>query len=495
AEAERPLAVEAQAAIKRLREGMTRRIMAVAPGQGGALVAASITGDRAAISPETDKALRDAGLAHLIAISGLNMALATGVVFFATRAALAAIPAVALRWPIKKWAALAALAAGLFYIVISGGAWSAWRAFIMAAVVLVAILVDRRALSMRNVAIAATIILVLTPEAVAQPGFQMSFAAVAALIAAYVWWRARRGAEDHDRGILARARRYAVGLVATDVVASSATGFFSLHHFHRAALFGLPANILAGPLIAFVLMPFAVIGVALMPFGLDPLAMKIAALGGDGVVAVGRLIAGLPGGVLTTPPAPPLALALATAGGLWLCLNHAPWRLLGAAPLALAILLFATARPPDLLVSPKGDLAALSLPGERRLAVAGAGARNAFTLGVWMEAVGLDKDRDRTTPLRLKADCRDGVCLVTRRGAGIAVTQDAAAAARACAGAFDLVVALNAAPSQCAARMIGPGEAKSDGAHAVVIRRDGTLVVRTVSAARGKRPWSAPFAP
>ncbi|MEO1137051.1 MAG: ComEC/Rec2 family competence protein, partial [Pseudomonadota bacterium] len=168
----------AAASIESLRLSLAQRIVDAAPGEGGAILAAIVTGKRGAISDRAEAALRDAGLAHLLAISGLHMGLATGLVFFTVRYGLAAIEPIALRFPIKKWAAAAALASGLFYLILSGGGWSARRAFIMAAIIFAAVLVDRRALSLRNVAVAAVIILLTTPEALFSPGFQMSFAAV-----------------------------------------------------------------------------------------------------------------------------------------------------------------------------------------------------------------------------------------------------------------------------------------------------------------------------
>ena len=489
AETRRPLSASVAAMIERARSAVTRRILDVAPGQGGALVAASITGSRTAITEETEAALRDSGLAHLIAISGLNMALATGLVFFGVRALLAATPGLALRRPIKKWAAIAALASGAGYLVLSGSAWSAVRAFIMAAIVFVAILFDRRALTLRNVAVAATIILVLTPEAALEPGFQMSFAAVTALVAAFEW-RRETHVVDPFAGPLPRARRYAATVIATDFVASTATGPFSVYHFNRAAVYGLPANVVAGPLVAFVLMPFAVLGMALMPFGLDGPAFRLAALGGDGVVATGRWIAALPGGVVTMPSPTPAALGLVSAGGLMLCLMISPLRFAGLGLVAAGLVVAGSARAPDVVVSDDGRTAALVLADRRAMAVAGEKADD-FVLGVWMEAAGLARETARRLPLRVFADCRDGICAIERRGARLAVTTSADAARRACAASFDLVLALIEAPESCGVRIVSPRETRVHGAHSITIDRDGTVRLEAAEHRRGVRPWTA----
>jgi competence protein ComEC len=179
--------------IEDLRLSMTQRIQAALPGSGGGIASALITGERGGIAEEDEAALRDAGLAHVLAIAGLHMALMCGGVFWLLRAIMAAVPAVALHYPIKKWAAAGALAASAFYLLISGAAPSAVRAFVMLAMVMTAVLLDRPALSMRSLALAAAILLLMRPKAVAEPGFQMSFAAVGALVALAEWERGAKG--------------------------------------------------------------------------------------------------------------------------------------------------------------------------------------------------------------------------------------------------------------------------------------------------------------
>lgn len=315
-------------AIENVRANLRNRIIEAAPGQGGAIIAAVVTGKRDAISEESRAALRDAGLAHLLAISGLHMGLATGIIFFAVRGALAAIGPIALRYPIKKWAAAAALLSGFIYLLLSGGAWSPRRAFIMTAIIFAAILFDRRALSLRNVAIAAGLILLTTPEALIHPGFQMSFAAVTALIAVFEWWSAH-ASPSRDFSFMAKAKRYTVGVAVTDTVAALATMPFALYHFNRVAVFSLPANILAMPLMGLWIMPWAVIGLLLIPFGLDAFAWRLAAAGMQAVVSIGAEVSSWPQAVSLTPQWPVLALICIVAGGLWLTLARSPLRCAG----------------------------------------------------------------------------------------------------------------------------------------------------------------------
>lgn len=486
AESDRPALVRFSAAVESLRNVVTRRILQAAPSQGGALVAASITGDRAAISEATDRALRDSGLAHLIAISGLNMALATGIVFFAIRSVLALVPPLALGFPIKKWAAIAALGSGVVYLVLSGSAWSAVRAFIMAAILFVAVVFDRRALTLRNVAVAATIILVLTPEAATQPGFQMSFAAVTALVAAYEFGR-QRFRPDPAAGLIDRVRRYALGLAATDIVASSATAPFSLFHFSRAALFGLPANMLAGPIMAFVLMPFAVLGMVLAPFGLDAPAFRAAALGGDAIIWIGTEIAAIPDGVVSVAQGPAVALGVATLGGLWLCVMTRPWRWAGLLVLLAGAAPLMTAAPPDILVSRDGAAVGVHVVEQNALAM-NEPARWRFLARVWSDALGLEANETPAIRLDSAARCILGVCRLDIKGQRVSIAISPQGAARACARA-DLVVALAAGAKglRCTAPVVRGGE---PGAVAIWIGKSGRVRIKSVAEMRGFRPWA-----
>lgn len=478
-------------AVENLRLSLTRRILRAAPGEGGAFVAASVTGKRAAISRETYEALRDSGLAHLVAISGLNMAITTGFVFFLVRLALAAVEPAALRWPIKKIAALAALAAGLFYLLLAGSEWSAERAFIMAAIFFIAILLDRRALTLRNVAIAALVMLVLTPEAVVHPGFQMSFAATAALIAAYEW-HARRLDPDRSFALHAKLMRYVAGVAATDIVASAATAPFSLFHFSRAALLGLPANLVAVPLTGFVVMPLAVVALMTAPFGIDAPFWRLAAAGADAIISVARSVAAFPGAVTTIAHWPPSALVAMTSGGLWLCLMSAPWRLFGLAAVPAAALFIALAPPPDFLVGGDGDnaMAIVSAGNGRALAVFNP-RKDKFTAEAFKEFAGLDPDATASVDARAAGRCDPSGCVLMVKGRAIAISADPMSFAEDCARA-DFVIALypieRRSPA-CAAPFLDRRDAWEKGAHAIRITAAGDFRIRAVRAGEGRRPW------
>ncbi|HSZ11792.1 MAG TPA: ComEC/Rec2 family competence protein, partial [Rhizomicrobium sp.] len=238
--------------IELLRWRMSQRIHAVLPGSTGAIASAIITGDRGGISEEDESALRDAGLAHVLAIAGLHMALVGMGLFWAVRAILAAIPRVALAYPIKKWAACAALCGAGFYLVISGAAAATTRAFVMLAMMLIAILFDRPALSMRSLALAASILLLSRPESLIEPGFQMSFAAVTALIAVAEWEQSRARATAGIPKRFAALRRYARGIATTSFVGSLATMPYAAFHFDRSTHYAVLGNLGAMPIMGFV---------------------------------------------------------------------------------------------------------------------------------------------------------------------------------------------------------------------------------------------------
>lgn len=499
AEAPKSLRQKMAARIEFMRISLAARIIRATPRleQGGAILAAIVTGKRGAISDQSEGALRDAGLAHLLAISGLHMGLATGLVFFTVRFGLAAIEPVALRFPIKKWAATAALLSGVFYLVLSGGGWSARRAFIMAAIMFMAILVDRRALSLRNVAIAAVIILLTTPEALFHPGFQMSFAAVTALIAAYEWFTLKAKAE-FDNSWVAKARRYLTALALTDTIAALATAPYALFHFNRVAIYSLPANMAAMPIMGLFIVPFAVVALLLTPLGLDGWAWRAAAWWMEIVLYIAGAVSGFEGAVSTTPQWPQSAMIALTVGGLWLCLSRTPWRLAGLAAIPIAALLVSQHRPPALFVSASGrNAGVIAENGEGDWALyVYSTRREKFAARMWEEAAGLDIEIVRPLALEDVFPCDVSGCVGSIKKTfpvTVAFTEDKASLAEDCRRA-DLVIALYPASANewraCNAYLIDRRSAWMRGAHAVWIGRNGSFTVKSANEQRGQRPWT-----
>ncbi len=478
--------------IESVRANLLHRITNAAPGEGGAIVAAIVTGKRDAITPRSRAALRDAGLAHMLAISGMHMGIATGMIFFVVRFGLAAIEPLALHYPIKKWAASAALLSGFVYLILSGGGWSARRAFITASIMFAAILVDRRALSLRNVAIAASIILLTTPEALFHPGFQMSFAAVTALIAGYEWY-GRRADPDRSFSSLAQVRRYGAALAVTDTVAAIATAPFALYHFNRVALYSLPANVLAMPLMGFWVIPAAIVALMLAPFGFDAWAWRVSAEGVEVMLAIATEVSSWRGAVSFTWQWPPAALLVITIGGLWFCLARSPLRLAGIAAIPLTALIVAAAPPPQVFVAASGMNAGVLLPDGDRMAVFST-RRDRFSASVWGEAAGFDRENAKVMAMDEVGVCDTSGCVLTINSKVAAFISDRNALGEDCARA-DLVVAFfpvsGADWRRCNAVLIDRRSVWRRGAHAVWLMPDGDIEIMTVAEQSGRRPWTA----
>jgi competence protein ComEC len=283
------------AVVDRARNDLTGRIAGAIGGQPGAVAAALVTGKRGLIEEPTNDALRAAGIYHIVSISGLHMVLAAGVFFSFTRALLALSPALALGWPLKKIAACVGMAGATAYNFFSGSEIATERSLIMILVMQGAILFDRPALSLRNLAISALIVLTLHPEALLGPSFQMSYAAVAALIAMAEWFRARR--DPGEEGWVARAWRWVVatmvGLLLTTLVAGLATGPFGAYHFQTLQPYGLLGNAVTLPLVSLVVMPFGVLGVVALPFGLDRPIWAVMGYAVGAVLSLAGWVAGI----------------------------------------------------------------------------------------------------------------------------------------------------------------------------------------------------------
>lgn len=274
-------------AIATLRVHVSERIAEVLTGEDGSVAAALIAGERAGISEETNEDLRKAGLAHILSISGLHMVLAAGVVMMSLRSLFALFPAFSARYSVKKYAAFLSLLSCTFYLAMSGADVAAQRSYVMIVVMLCALLADRAAISLRNLAIAAVAMIAISPHEILGPSFQMSFSATAGLIAAFAWWsdrniRRQSAVESRatpQRGLVAKILLPAIMTAATSVVAGVASGIFAAYHFNNTAPLGLVGNVLALPVISILVMPFAVLSLLLMPLHLDWLPLQIMGLG------------------------------------------------------------------------------------------------------------------------------------------------------------------------------------------------------------------------
>jgi competence protein ComEC len=476
------VAFELSIALERLRHDMTRRIQAGAPGDVGAINAALMTGEQGAISEHTMQVMRDSGLAHLLSISGVHFALVAGLLFFAIRFGFALWPSLALRYPIKKWAAVAAMFGAFGYLLISGASVPAERSFFMIALVLLAVLIDRSALSMRLIAWAAALVLLLEPESLTGPSFQMSFGAVIALIATYETMNRRFAEWRRDSGPARRVAIYVGAMLLTTTVATLATAPYSVFHFNRVALYGLAANLVAIPLTSVWIMPWALVAFALMPFGLESWALTAMGWGTEAVIRVADTVAGWGGAVVLIPAMPRAALAALTFGLLWLCLWRRRWRLAGLGFIVAGLALMPFARPPDLLIDDAGK--AVGLRGaDGALALTTTRAAK-FDTGIWL------RRNAQAEPAPLEGlECDALSCIWRAHGQVVALVKRPEALAEDCARAT-VIVSVVPVPRGCRGPLavIDKWSLWRAGSHAVWLDPDGVRV-ESARAAAGDRPW------
>jgi len=493
-------------AFQRFRGEIAQQVKSGVEAHGGGpavsgVATALMTGERGAIPKTVIEDMRASGLAHLLAISGLHVGLVAGIVFFALRGLLALIAPVALRYPIKKWAAVGAICAAFAYALLAGATVPTQRAFLMIALVLLAVLFDRRALSMRLVAWAAMAILLLTPESLLGASFQMSFSAVVGLVAVYETLR-RKGVFEHPpRSWLGKVGRYVAGVALTTAIAGLATGVFAAYHFNRVADFSLAANLIAVPLTALWIMPWAVVAYLLMGFGLESFALVPMGWGIEIVIATAHEVAHWPGAVSDIAAFPVWGLVCSALGGLWLALWRDRWRFWGAPCVALGLLSALTMTPPDVLIHQGGKLAAVRTPEGGYAFSTLTSAK--FERDVWLRRAGLSAKPSRWSDQigddgasdkgRLRCDALG--CLYRSLGRSVAFTRAPEALAEDCWLA-DVVV--SDAPEEksllgrCRAvtRLITTQDLKRLGTHAIWLSgKDASVRVKTVNGWRGDRPW------
>lgn len=444
---------DAGAWIENARDRIAARIRDRIGGAEGEIAAALMVGVRGGIPEDANEALRRTGLYHIISISGLHMAMVAGTVMVLIRMAFAAFPNFSSRRPVKKYAAGVALVSTAAYLFVSGAEVAAQRSFIMLGVMLAAVLCDRAALTMRNLAISAIVVILVSPHEVVGPSFQMSFAATAALVGAYAWWSDRQSASAQPlvqrspaSKILRWIAAFVIGLVATSLIAGLATSVFGAWHFQRVSPLSLFANLAVMPIVSVLVMPFAVVAGVLMPLGLDGIFLDTMGVGLTAMIAVAKWfsarspidavgLVSVHSVIFVT-----IALVIASMATTWLRLAALPFA-------AMGMLTLADARRPEVLVSEDGRLVAVAL-ADGRLAV-NRGRAGQFTIDNWKRA--LVREEIVAPPRRGSSGkvsavegafvCSDGLCRARHvSGAKIAHAESAAAAKPACAGTELIVV-------------------------------------------------------
>ncbi len=472
-----------------LRDAIDARIRTTLDGDKRAIATALLTGRRDAITTPVNDAMFISGLGHVLSISGYHMAVVAGVVFFAIRALLALIPALTVSCPVKKWAAAAALAAATFYLLLSGAEVATQRSYYMTAVVLIAVMVDRRAVTFRTLALAAITVLVLAPEALVHPSFQMSFAATLGLVA-LVQIGVPRLFATPENSTAARVAlwggRELVTLTLASLVAGLATTPYAAFHFHRVTPYGVLANLAAMPVVSAVVMPAGMLGLVAMPFGFDSFFWWLMGVGIDWMIAVTEWVAALPGAIgrITAFGVGPLILS--SAGIVLLGLLRTPLRWSGAA-LLLGSVIWALALPqPDILISGDGhDIAVRGRDGRLHLIKAG---KDAFLVKEWLAA---DADgRDPSAASLGEAVSCDAEGCVTPMADGRLVARSLAPDGLAddCARAA-LIVTGTSIPPGCGATVIELKRLRAQGALALRRTPQG-FAIDAVHPRGTNRPWA-----
>jgi competence protein ComEC len=476
--------------IDEARNGLTRRIADSIGGPSGGVAAALITGKRGMIPDETNDVLRGAGIYHIVSISGLHMVLAAGTFFWLTRAILSLSPALALLWPVKKVAAVVGILGGLAYCIFSGSEVATERSLIMTVVMFGAVLADRPALSVRNLSIAALFVLAREPEALVGPSFQMSFGAVAALIAcAPVLSRRSRDGPPH--ALLERAFRWGVhalvGLIGTTVVATVATAPFSAYHFQTLNPLGLIGNALALPLVSIAVMPAALLGVLAYPFGLDRPIWPVMGLAVKQVVDISGFVSGLKGSTLVLPALGPGAFVLLAAALLLTTVPASSLRWLAFLPAGLGLAFAASPLRPDIFVDREGKAAAIRGPAGQLVLV---GKPSGFIVEQWLRADGDRRDPD-DPGLRTGAWCDTLGCTAPQfNGSRVALVSDPLAFDEDCRRAAVVITPLRA-PAWCRPPVLIDREVLS-AKGAVTVRLDPTPTIVPTIGPGDPRPWMPP---
>jgi competence protein ComEC len=472
-----------------LRDAVDARIHTTLDGDKRAIATALLTGRRDAITTPVNDAMFISGLGHVLSISGYHMAVVAGVVFFTVRALLALIPVLTVGFPIKKWSAAAALAAAAFYLLLSGSDVATQRSFFMTAVVLIAVLVDRRAVTFRTLAVAAMIVLVFAPEALVHPSFQMSFAATLGLVALVQFGMPRLFASS-DNSVTAKVALWGGREIMTLTLASLVAGFattpYAAFHFHRVTPYGLLANLAAMPVVSALVMPAGMLGLVAMPFGFDGVFWWLMGVGIDWMIFVTEWVAALPGAIGRMAAFGVGPLILSSAGIVLLGLLRTPLRWSGAAVLVLSVVWALVVPQPDVLISSDGHNVGVR-GKDGRLHVMHT-AKDAFLLKEWL-AADADVRLPTDSSLGEGVSCDEAGCVMQMSGGAlVALTLRSEALEDDCEHAALLVTA-KPVPSTCPALVISAERLRRQGAMALWRTRDGF----TVNAVKPKgidRPWS-----
>ncbi|MGB5484081.1 ComEC/Rec2 family competence protein, partial [Parasphingorhabdus sp.] len=399
--------------LSRYRQRLSAHVQSQMPGAAGAIGATLATGDRGAISEADAEAMRRSGLAHLLSISGLHVTAVVGAVYLLLLKLLALFPSLALRFRLPVVAAGCAALAAVAYTLLTGAQVPTIRACVAAMLVLVALMMGRSAITLRMVAAGALFVLVFWPESLVGPSFQLSFAAVTAIIALHEHPRIKALVMLREEGLIRRIGRFIFSLFLTGLVVEIALMPIALFHFHKAGLYGALANIIAIPLTTFVIMPLEALALVLDSAGLGAPVWWFCEKALSGLITLAHFVSSRPGAVTMLPSMPVVAFGLVLLGGLWLCLWRERWRYLGLFPALVGALMITTNRAPDIYVT--GDGRHVAIRDDRGELAMLRTRSGDFIRDMIRENAGVDGETQALEDWP-NAECNADACLVTLTG-------------------------------------------------------------------------------
>ncbi len=466
------------------------------PGASGTIATALATGDQHAVSENDAEAMRRSGLTHLLSVSGLHIAAAVGAAMLLTLKLLALSERMALRVNLILVAAAVGALTGVGYTWLTGMQVPTVRSCIAALLVLAGMAMGRDAISLRLVATGALAVMVVRPEAVAGASFQMSFAAVTALIAfhAHPWVRAHLS--PRDEGAVRRLLRAAVALLGTGLAVEAALIPLALFHFHKSGLYGVAANLVAIPWTTFVVMPLEASALLLDAVGLG--APEWAATGWaiDRLLALAHWVGGAKGSVIMVAAMPTGAFGLLLFGGLWLALWETRVRRWGLVSLAIGAAWALTSPTPDILVT--GDGRHVALMREKGAPLMLRPRTGDYMMGLLGEASGFDGDplamdgdpASRCSPdacvARIAVDGRQWQVMAIRSRHFLRWSEMVAACAAA-----DIVIADRRLPDKCSPRWLKLDRPALEASGGVSLYLGRKPKVESVAGRSAGHPWAS----
>ncbi|MCE3231810.1 MAG: ComEC family competence protein [Rickettsiaceae bacterium] len=474
--------------IEKVRQKIVNNILENTDPKPGNIAVALLVGEQSGI----DKTIRDewrvSGISHILSISGLHLTLAAAIFYFFSRALLAMIPVIALRFNIKKWAAAIAILSSFAYLLISGAPVPAQRSFIMTSLILIAIIIDRTGAPLRSIAFAAIIILIFMPESALDPSFQMSFASVIALISCYELVSNIIGSET-KKSIIKRTIFYFLGIIASSLIAGIATAPFTIYHFNNFSSYGILTNLIAIPITSFIVMPAGVITLLLMPFGLESVGLVPMCWGIELVSGAAKYITSLPQPVSSLPQLPDASLILMAIGGLWFCLWLTKLRYLGAIPVLLGVALAQYTHVPDIIIDESGKLFAVKI--DERFVFSNKNQEK-YSRETWQKKFGSSETEiieDEKSGKDTAINCDAIGCIYKKDKFTTVFAKQPLALEEDCVGA-DVIINFTHTKATCPnARIISLYNLKEGGTHTIFL--SDTIEIASVAQKKGDRLWNS----